>query len=68
LNGGHVTADVSREAIGALEAQRVVEGLQRDEMTAEHAWLAFVGLAACNGWKSAACMGFVRELAKRATA
>jgi hypothetical protein len=62
----YVTPDVTREATGALEAQRVIEGIQRDELTAEHACLAFCTMAACSTWKSACCRCFVLEAFKRA--
>lgn len=59
---------VTGEAVGSIAAQKAIEGLQRDELTPAHAWLAFCTLAASGGWKSAACRAFVAELVKRAGA
>ena len=62
----HCTLEVSQEASGAIEAQRLIEGLCDGSLSSLHAWLAFATLAACHGWRSPACMAFVVELAKRA--
>jgi hypothetical protein len=60
-----MSSALTAECIGAVEAQKVVDGLRADTLTAEHAWLAFTELAARYGWRSAAAMAFIVELAKR---
>lgn len=60
-----MSPDLAAECIGAVEAQKVVDGLRADTLTAEHAWLAFAELAARYGWRSPAAMAFIVELAKR---
>ena len=62
----HATNAVVAEAVAAIEAQAIVEGLQGDTLTPDHAWLGFVQVAARFGWRSGACRAFVCELAKRA--
>lgn len=66
--GCHVTVDVTEQAVGCVEAQNLIAGLQGDSICSDHAWLAFVQLAARFGWRSAACRAFVLELAKRSGA
>ena len=61
----HVDSGVMQASLGALEAQRVIAGIQGGTLAPDHAWLAFVELAAVHGWKSAACRAIVVELAKR---
>lgn len=60
-----VDAGVMQASLGALEAQRVIAGIQAGALTPDHAWLCFVELAAAHGWKSAGCRACVVELAKR---
>ena len=61
----HVDVAVVQACVGALEAQRVIAGIQAGALAPDHAWLAFVELAAVHGWKSAACRAVVVEMAKR---
>lgn len=65
---GHCTADVQQSAVGAIEAQQLIAGLQAGTLSATHSWLSFATLAACHGWRSEACASFVIELGKRAAA
>lgn len=60
----HLADQVAETSIGALAAQKVIDEL-RDGADREVAWLRFVELAACRGWKSPAVRAFVLELAKR---
>ena len=64
----HVDAGVMQASVGALEAQRVIDGIQSGRLAPAHAWLTFTELAAVHGWKSAACRAVVVELAKRVAA
>lgn len=57
---------VADEALGALEAQRVIDLISTGNLTGQHAWLKFCELASARGWKSSACRALVVELAKRA--
>ena len=68
MSAAYLNDSGRQQAVGAIEAQRVIGGLQRSATTTDEAWLAFVTLAASAGWKSAACRAFVVELAKRAAA
>ena len=65
---GHCTDDVQQAAVGAIEAQQLIAGLQAGTLSATHSWLAYATLAACHGWRSEACAAFVIELGKRAAA
>ena len=64
MSTGHVTADVIGEAAGARAAQDAIKAMQEDGVQPIRAWLSFAELAASDGWKSAACCAFIRELAK----
>ncbi len=59
------TSSRAQEALGAIEAQRVIDAISTGNLTAQHAWLKFTELAAVHGWKSAACRALVVEFAKR---
>lgn len=58
--------NAAQEAIGAVEAQRLIESVSTGNLTPAHAWLRFCDLASKHGWKSAACRSLVCELLKRA--
>lgn len=61
----HVDAGVVQAAVGALDAQRVIDDIQAGRLSANHAWLLVVETASAHGWKSPACRSIVCELAKR---
>ncbi len=66
MTGTHVTEELTGEAVGAFQAQRSVEALQRDEIEPAGVWLALIEIAARWGWRSPAVKAFVVELSKRA--
>ena len=68
MSAAHVDAELTTGCVGAIEAQRIIDGIADGRYTPDHAWLMFVELAARHQWKSAACRSYVLELAKRASA
>ena len=56
----------TQEAIGAIEAQRLIDQVRTGAVTPAHAWLRFSELTAAHGRGSAAGAAFIIELAKRA--
>jgi hypothetical protein len=67
LGGGSRSADATTQtAIGALEAQHLIERAVDGDAAPHIAWLLFVQLAGKYGWRSPACRAFVDEIAKRA--
>ena len=61
----HVDPAVCTTAIGALDAQRVIDDIQAGRSSPEHAWLLVAETAIAHGWKSGAVRSIVVELAKR---
>ena len=57
-----------QEAVGAIEAQRLIERVGAGEVTHQHGWLRYSELASAHGHKSAACRAYVIELLKRSAA
>jgi hypothetical protein len=55
----------AQEAVGALEAQQVVDGLREGSIEPQQAWIRFIELNARLGRNSPAARAFICELAKR---
>lgn len=54
-----------QEALGAIEAQQVVDGLRDGSIGPAEAWLTFVAIVSQYGWRSPTVGAFGREIAKR---
>jgi len=65
MGAAWLNAGATQTAVGSLEAQKVVAGLQAGTLTPDHVWLAFVELQAKHGKASPACRAYVLELVKR---
>lgn len=61
-----VNTELIAECVGAVEAQKLLDGLRDEMLTTDHGWLAFCELATRHGWKSTACRAFLLEIVKRA--
>jgi hypothetical protein len=68
VTAAYLNVTATQEAIGAIEAQKAIASLQRDDISPAGVYLALVELAASSGWKSASVRSFVLELAKRTKA
>jgi hypothetical protein len=64
----HASDGNVQEAVGAIEAQKVITSLRADSVPVDVAWLRFVELAAKYGKNSPACRAYISEAFKRAAA
>ena len=65
MSGPNALPTAALEALGALEAQQVVEGLRGGSIAPLDAWIALGEVVSCYGWSSPAVRAFMLEVAKR---
>lgn len=65
MAAGHVTKTVVAISVGAVEADKMLEGIRDDLLTPDAAWLKFLELVSKEGLKSGGPRSYLITLAKR---